>query len=285
MIKQVKAPFETRTFDELITEEVLSQEMAELLISASNAGANILILGDTLDGSSYGQTQLLNSFSAIPSTAKKVIYSPKFLSPHPYATQMTIGRNFPTDLAYGTLQDWNPSRVLFDGEYSDLFEDVSFPVPKTAALSTEYFFEMRDKFADSSSFPYDLVIELQTPEPNSHIPNFRISCIHQMVKAPTTGEWTFRTLYAYRNWQPFAKVDEPTRALRRKMSNALRAESLGKESIQVDLSTQIEAVQRKNSLEGFLDTLVERLPDSASDKEKEMVRYYSQALKEIISKW
>lgn len=290
MITQIKAPFETRNFDELITEEVLSKEMADFLISASNAGANILILGDKLGGMSYGQNQLLNSFSAIPSTTKKVIFHPKFLADHPYATQMTFGRNTSSDMSYKILQDWNPSRVLFDGEYVDLFEDINFPIPKTAALGTEYFFSIRDKLADSSEFPYDLVIEIQTPHPESPTPNFRISCIHQMVKAPTSGEWTFRTLYAYRNWQPFAKVDEPTRAFRRKISNSLRAESLGKKNAPADLSSQIAAaqslaVESEKTLEGFLDTLVERLPSTASEKEKEMVLYYSQALKEIISKW
>lgn len=290
MITHVKAPHETRNFDELITEEVLSKEMADFLISASNAGANILILGDTLGGMSYGQNQLLNSFSTIPSTTKKVIFNPKFLTDHPYATQMTFGRNTSSDMSYKILQEWNPSRILFDGEYVDLFEDLDFPIPKTAALSTEYFFSIRDKLADSSEFPYDLVISMQTPEPDSHIPNFRIACIYQMVKAPTTGEWTFRTLYAYRNWQPFAKVDEPTRALRRKISNALRAESLGQKNAPVDLSAQIAAAQisaaeSQKTLEDCLDTLVEKLPATASEKEKEMVLYYSKALKEIISKW
>lgn len=283
MITQVKAPFETRNFDELIAEEVLSQEMAEFLISASNAGANILILGDTLDGMSYGQNQLLNSFSTIPSNAKKVIFDPKFLSTHPYATQLTLGRNTSVDVAYKILQDWNPSRVLFNGEYVDLFEDIDFPIAKTAALSSEYFFKITDKLADSAVFPYDIVISMQTPEPDSHVPNFRIACIYQMVKAPTTGEWTFRTLYAYRNWQPFAKVEEPTRALRRKISNALRAESLGKKNVPVDLSAQIAAAQSKESLEALIELIVDKVPASFSEKDRNEILFHSQAIKEIIA--
>ena len=284
MITQVKAPFETRKFDELIAEEVLSQEMAEFLISASNAGVNILILGDTLDGPSYGQNQLLNSFSTIPSDAKKVIFEPKFLEGHPYATQLTLRRGATADTTYKILQSWNPSRILFNEEYVDLFEDLDFPIAKTAALSSEYFFKIRDSLADSSVFPYDLVISMQTPEPESHVPNFRIACIYQMVKAPTTGEWTFRTLYAYRNWQPFAKVDEPTRALRRKISNALRAESLGKENAPVDLSAQIAAAQSKESLESLVELIMDKVPASFSEKDRNEILLHSYAIKEIIAK-
>ena len=279
-----KEIFNTRTFEELIAEEVLSQEMADLLISASDAGANILILGDRLGHPSYGQRQLLNSFSALPSSTRKIILSPKFLSRHSYATGMTIGRNISAPRSYRMFEQFNPSRILFDGEYYDLFESADFPIPKTAALETGSYFKMVEEFSESSTFPYDLVIELQTPYPDSPTPNFRISCIHQMVKAPITGKWTWHTLYAYRNWQTFTKVDAPTRYLRRKISDSIRAKSLGKKEEAVDLSDFIAEAQRKENIDGLLNLAEENLPKHLSEKDKAEILSHVQAIKEIISK-
>lgn len=270
----------------LVRRQILSEEMAVFLSEAYRSNVNIAVIG----GNNEGKTTILRALMNEAPNARNVVigesseYSAdygnlKFVLFDPEANYKG---NFNKSLE--DVASLRPDRVIFDQSNSKgKFANKGFSLISERGIHLVAAFQPADTdltYWERDSYPFELEVRIKRQDLPNNTTRFVISSIDQITK--TFGQMSHTRIFSRINGI-YIKKQEPTRPLRRKISQGLRYVELNPSSHE-EVTRFVSSHQRSAVRASPAVTVPEKVTEGYTLTVKEEIQQHLDAITELLKK-
>lgn len=270
----------------LVRRQILNEEMAVFLSEAYRSNINIAVIG----GNNEGKTTILRALMNEDPNARTVVMGDSHEYSADYSNRQFVLFDPETSYkgnfnkSFEDVASLRPDRVIFDqSNAKGRFANKGFTLIHERGIHLVAAFQPADTdltYWEKDSYPFELEVRIKRQDLPNNTTRFVISSIDQITK--TFGQMSNTRIFSRVNGI-YVKKQEPTRPLRRKISQGLRYAELNPNSHE-EATRFVSSHQRATGKTPDAEVFAPKIPDNTPLTVKEEIQQHLDAIAELMKK-